>query len=131
MTTAAPAAPPLYPVTFDTRDGEEQRLMTPKDIEEYAQSLLDPTFASAPPGLRPSVDVFPVEAFPRGGGIGVRVYVTGEGYTGETEEVRTYPLRRLADEVQIRSAIWLQVAFLLRKLTPITSPDESPDEEGE
>jgi hypothetical protein len=82
--------------------------------------MLDPVFASAAAGMRPRVEVFSHAM-----GICVRVSVSGEGFRGVTKEERIYPVRRLMDEDQIRSAVWLQVSHLLNGLEPVLQPDES------
>ena len=111
-------------VALSARSAGEATFTTPEKIQEYAQGFLDPVFASAAAGMRPRVEVRPHRT---DGGIVVRTHVTGEGFLGKTEEIRVYPNRRLMDEEQVRSAVWLQVSALLNGLTPIPEPDTEGD----
>ena len=111
MTTATP---PL-PAGGETDAGGD--FSTPERLREYAQQAFDTKLKNGVAELRPTVEVSSVPT-----GISVRLSVTGEGFLGETSEVRVYLPKRLASDPQVRSAIWLQYSRLLRKLKPVHLP---------
>lgn len=96
----------------DTAVGNGRAFTTPERMQEYAQAILNESYGSVVPGLRPQVEV---SADPSGGVL-VRVSATGEGFGPPIAAARLYPTDRLADKFQVKFAALLQYTNVLGML---------------